>query len=47
MHSVPGLVKQAVSAGVVNPAAVLDGGLSVLDESRTPHPGLRGAGECC
>jgi hypothetical protein len=37
MHSLPGLVKQAVSAGVVNPAAVLDGGLSMLDESRTNH----------
>jgi hypothetical protein len=32
---VPGLVKQAVSAGVVHPTAVLDGGLSMLDESRT------------
>jgi aminoglycoside phosphotransferase len=35
MHQAPGLVKQAVSAGVVSSAAVLDGGLSVLDESRT------------
>src|SRR5438046_2097747 len=37
MLSASGLVKQAVSAGVVNPAAVLAGGLSVLDESRTNH----------
>jgi hypothetical protein len=37
MVPVPGLVRQALRAGVVNPAMVLDGGLSMLDESRTNH----------
>jgi hypothetical protein len=31
------LVEQAVNAGVIDAAAVLDGGLSMLDESRTNH----------
>jgi aminoglycoside phosphotransferase len=37
MHSVPGLVEQAVNAGVVNAESALNGGLIVLDESRTNH----------